>query len=102
MAELERKIEMRRAKFEARKQAKIRKGQLKWERRATRRGVQPQVKPRLEEERMLAMIRENPGGIKLVVMGEKLGMDWRKLIPITKKLIDEGKIVKKEGKYLPT
>lgn len=102
MAELERKIEMRRAKFEARKQAKIRKGQLKWERRATRLGVQPQVKPRLEEERTLAMIRENPGGIKLVVMGEKLGMDWRKLIPITKKLIDEGKIVKKEGKYLPT
>ncbi|MDI6903641.1 MAG: hypothetical protein QMC77_07900 [Methanocellales archaeon] len=102
MVKLERKIEMRRAKFEAQKQAKIRKGQLKWERRAAGRGVQPQVKPRLEEERTLAMIRENPSGIKLVVMGEKLGMDWRKLIPITKKLIDEGKIVKKEGKYLPT
>ena len=33
---LGRKIEMRKGKFEARKQAKIRKGQLKWERRATR------------------------------------------------------------------
>lgn len=102
MMKLERKIEMRKAKFEARKQAKIRKGLLKWERKATRWGVQPQVKPRLEEERTLVTIRENPGGIKLVVMGEKLGIDWRKLIPITKKLINEGKIAKKEGKYLPT
>lgn len=102
MAKLERKIEARKAKFEARKQARIRKGQLKWERRATGRGVPSQVKPRLEEERTLTMIKDNPSGIKLVVMGEKLGMDWRKLIPITKKLIDVGKIVKKEGKYLPT
>lgn len=51
------------------------------------------------EEQVLAVIRGHPGGIRLVDIGNELGVDWRSLIGVTKALVDAGKIEKIDTSY---
>lgn len=49
----------------------------------------------------LEYIQENPEGIVLVDLGETIGVDWRRLIPLVNQMIDEGLVEKKDKKYFP-
>jgi len=70
--------------------------------------VEEQVQPVIEEEaepfpekQILEVIAGHPGGIKLVDIGNELGVDWRSLIGNIKPLVDSGKIDKIENLYYP-
>lgn len=52
-----------------------------------------------EGERILRVLRAHPEGIRLVDIGNELGVDWRGLITFTKSLLDEGKIEKIDHLY---
>ena len=66
--------------------------------------VQPIAEKETEpfpEKQILEVIAGHPEGIKLVDIGNELGVDWRGLISIIKPLIDDGKIEKIESLYYP-
>ena len=66
--------------------------------------VQPVIEEEAEpfpEKQILEVIAGHPGGIKLVDIGNELGVDWRSLIGIIKPLVDGGKIDKMENLYYP-
>ncbi len=70
--------------------------------------VEEQSQPVIEEEaepspekQILEIIAGHPEGIKLVDIGNELGVDWRSLIGIIKPLVDGGKIDKIENLYYP-
>jgi hypothetical protein len=52
-----------------------------------------------ESERVLRIIQAHVDGVRLVDIGNELGVDWRSLIGITKSLLEEGKIEKIDGLY---
>jgi len=47
------------------------------------------------------MIQENLDGIRLVDIGNRIGMNWRSLIKVVKSLEDEGKIERLNNVYYP-
>lgn len=59
------------------------------------------VVPTLEGQ-MLEVIAKHPEGIKLVDIGNAIGVDWRGLIGAIKLLVDEGKTEKIDTLYYPT
>ena len=66
--------------------------------------VQPVAEKEAEssfEKQIPEVIAGHPEGIKLVDIGNELGVDWRGLISIIKPLIDDGKIEKIESLYYP-
>jgi len=66
--------------------------------------VQPVAEKETEpfpEKQILEVIAGHPEGIKLVDIGNELGVDWRGLISNIKPLIDDGKIDKIESLYYP-
>ena len=66
--------------------------------------VQPIAEKETEpfpEKQILEVIAGHPEGIKLVDIGNELGVDWRGLISNIKPLIDDGKIDKIESLYYP-
>ena len=78
------------------------------ERTAHRTGVKlmPEKKPEgktmpLLEDQVLEVVTKHPGGIRLVGVGNELGIDWRGLIGIVKAFVDEGKIEKIDSLYYP-
>jgi len=62
---------------------------------------EPEEKPAAEREQILRVLRTHPEGIRLVDIGNELGVDWRGLIAVTKSLLDEGKIEKIDHLYYP-
>ena len=53
-------------------------------------------------EKVLEVVAKYPeGGIRLVDIGNELGVDWRTLIGSTKSLVDEGQVEKIENVYYP-
>ncbi len=50
----------------------------------------------------LEYIQESTQGISLVDLGETIGVDWRRLIPLVNQMIDEGLVKKEDKKYFPT
>ena len=54
-----------------------------------------------DEERVLEVIARHPEGIKLVDIGNELGVNWRSFIGTTKSLVDEGKVEKIDTVYYP-
>lgn len=52
-----------------------------------------------EQERILQVLKAHPDGIRLVDIGNQLGVDWRGLIAPTKSLLDEGKAEKIDYLY---
>lgn len=66
--------------------------------------AKPEAEPtsRLSErEQILRVLSGHPDGIRLVDIGNELGVDWRSLITLTKVLADEGKVQKIEHLYYP-
>lgn len=62
----------------------------------------PQRQSKLaESERVLQIVRAHGDGIRLVDMGNELGVDWRGLIGVTKSLLEEGKVEKIDCLYYP-
>jgi hypothetical protein len=60
----------------------------------------PPAEERLtEQERILQVLKAHPDGIRLVDIGNQLGVDWRGLIAPTKSLLDEGKVEKIDYLY---
>lgn len=53
------------------------------------------------EEIILEIIARHSEGIKLVEIGNELGVDWRTLIGPSKFLVDEGKVEKIDNLYYP-
>ncbi len=53
------------------------------------------------EERVKAVIAKYPEGVKLVDIGNELGVDWRGLIGVVKTLVDDYKIDKIDSLYYP-
>lgn len=58
-------------------------------------------KPEEEKEKILEVIARHPEGIKLIDIGNELGMDWRALIGSVKSLVDEDKVEKIDTMYYP-
>lgn len=55
----------------------------------------------LDEDEVYAVITNHPQGIRLVEIGENLGVEWRSLIGVTRSLVDEGRVEKLENCYYP-
>ena len=53
------------------------------------------------EEEILEVITQHPEGIKLVDIGEEIGVPWRSLINETKTLVDSGRVNKVDTLYYP-
>jgi len=62
---------------------------------------EPEQKRAAEREQVLRVLRAHSEGIRLVDIGNELGVDWRGLIALTKSLLDEGKIEKIDHLYYP-
>ena len=58
-----------------------------------------QVEP--ETSQVLRVIRKHPDGMKLVEVGNALGVNWRTLIGAMDSLLKEGKIGKVDNIYYP-
>jgi len=54
---------------------------------------------RTEKERVLQIIRAHRDGIRLVDVGNEMGVNWRGLIGVTKSLLEEGNIEKIDSLY---
>jgi len=54
-----------------------------------------------DEKRVLEVITRHPEGIRLVDIGNELGVDWRILIGPAKSLVDTGQVEKLETMYYP-
>ncbi|MFQ5904538.1 MAG: hypothetical protein ACE5JO_12710, partial [Candidatus Binatia bacterium] len=54
-----------------------------------------------EEEKVLEVIASHPEGIRLVDIGNELGVDWRTLLGISRSIMDEGKVEKIDNLYYP-
>ena len=67
--------------------------------------AQPEVEaapPLPLEERVLEVIAGHPAGIRLVDIGNELGLDWRSLLGIARSIVDEGKVERIDNQYYPT
>jgi len=58
-------------------------------------------KPEEEKEKVLEVIARHPEGVKLIDIGNELGVDWRTLIGPTKSLVDEADVEKIDTMYYP-
>jgi len=58
-------------------------------------------KPAEEKEKILEVIARHPEGVKLIDIGNEMGVDWRTLIGSTKSLVDEDKVEKIDTIYYP-
>ncbi len=58
-------------------------------------------KPEEEKEKILEVIARHPEGVKLIDIGNELGVDWRGLIGSVKSLVDEDKVEKIDTMYYP-
>ena len=58
-------------------------------------------KPEEEKDKVLEVITRHPEGVKLIDIGNELGVDWRTLIGPTKSLVDEGEVEKIDTMYYP-
>jgi len=54
-----------------------------------------------DEKMILEVVKRHPEGIKLVDIGNELGVNWRTLVEIIKHLVDEGKVEKVGNMYYP-
>jgi hypothetical protein len=54
-----------------------------------------------KRERVLGIVRAHEDGIRLVDIGNELGVDWRTLVGVTKSLLEEGAIEKLDCLYYP-
>lgn len=57
--------------------------------------------PPSEEEGVLGIIKRHRQGVRLIDIGNELGVDWRSLIGVIRGLMAEGKIEKVENLYYP-
>jgi len=57
--------------------------------------------PPPNEKKILEVITGHPDGIRLIDIGNELGVDWRVLIGPSKSLMDEGRVEKIENMYYP-
>jgi len=53
------------------------------------------------EDQILEAVARHPEGIRLVDIGNELGVDWRTLIGAVKPLVDEGRVEKIDSLYYP-
>ena len=53
------------------------------------------------EERVLDVITRHPEGIKLVDIGNNLGVDWRSLLGISRTIVEEDKVERIDNLYYP-
>ncbi len=51
------------------------------------------------KQKILKVIKASPKGITLAKAGEKVGIEWRKLVRPAKELLEEGMVTKKETQY---
>jgi len=56
-------------------------------------------KPEEEKDKVLEVIGRHPDGVKLIDIGNELGVDWRTLIGPTKSLVDEAEVEKIDTMY---
>jgi hypothetical protein len=54
-----------------------------------------------EEQKVLKIVRENPEGISLVDIGNRMGVNWRSLIGVVQILLKKRKIHRIDGVYFP-
>ncbi len=57
--------------------------------------------PLTQKQQVLAIIQAHPDGVRLVDIGNELGVDWRSLISVVKTLLDEQVIGKIDSRYYP-
>lgn len=60
---------------------------------------QPEPPPGQGDELIIEYLKARPQGAALIEMGEALGENWRKLIPVVTRLIHEGKLLKEGRVY---
>ena len=66
--------------------------------------AQPEVqdaRPLPLEERVLDVITRHPGGIRLVDIGNDLGVDWRSLLGTSRTIVEEDKVERIDNLYYP-
>jgi len=68
---------------------------------AARPAAELETEPFAQEDRILRVLKAHPEGIRLVDIGNELGVDWRGLIALTKALLDEGQAEKIGQLYYP-
>ena len=58
-------------------------------------------KPEQEKDKVLEVIARHSEGVKLIDIGNELGVDWRTLIGPTKSLVDKDEVEKIDTMYYP-
>lgn len=53
-----------------------------------------------EDEKVLAIVKEHAGGIRLVDIGNQRGVNWRTLVVVVGRLLIKGKIGRIDGVYV--
>lgn len=66
-------------------------------------GTSEPLRAQIEEtaRRVLEVIERHPEGVRLVQIGEELGVDWRLLIAPINLLLEQGRIRKEDRLYFP-
>ena len=66
-------------------------------------GASEPLREQIEEaaRRVLEVIERHPEGVRLVQIGEELGVDWRLLIAPINRLLEQGRIRKEDRLYFP-
>ena len=66
--------------------------------------IQEVLSPAKLKRKVLSLIKKSKDeGVKLATMAEELGLErWRDLVPVTRELIEEGKVEKDDSQYLAT
>lgn len=50
---------------------------------------------------MVEVLEDNPEGLTLAEIGEKLDLDWRRLTRTANQLIEDGRVRKEDRTYYP-
>ncbi len=57
--------------------------------------------PLTQKQQVLAIIQAHPDGVRLVDIGNEIGVDWRSLISVVRDLLDEQLVGKMDSHYYP-
>lgn len=54
-----------------------------------------------QKERIFAVVQRHPEGMRIVDIGNELGVDWRSLTRIVRSLVEEREIERIDNMYFP-
>lgn len=79
--------------------SRMKSGQIEVE---TKEATKEELPSTSQSARVINVIRAHPEGIRLLEIGNELGVDWRSLTKVMKSLVDSGQVEKMDDVYYST